>query len=159
MSFTADHGARFASSKVNHLFRFSTDANYFLRDEIRYRHRFLPFANLCAPPYMPHSDFLHIQQLSDNRYSAPELYQDAINHFSQAKTYFETYLNRMTASKLTTLTRTFTTGFTSLSDVECYIRIAKTNSIVLKLLLGGHKQDVKIDFDFSLHAHYPTLKL
>ncbi|CAF3203760.1 unnamed protein product [Rotaria socialis] len=140
----------------------SNDSNYFLRDEIRYRHRFLPFANLCAPPYMPHTDFLHIQHLSDNRYTASELYQDAINNFSQAKTYFETYLNRITTSKQyqqQTFNRTFTTGFTSLIDAESYIRIAKTNGIVLKLLLGGHKPDVKIDFDFSLHAHYPTLKL
>ncbi len=138
---------------------FSNDRNYFLRDEIRYRHRFLPFANLCAPPYMPHADFLHIQQLSDSRYTASELYQDAINHFSQAKTYFENYFNRMTTSKQQTFNRTFTTGFTSLIDVESYIRIAKTNGIVLKLLLSGHKPDIKIDFDFSLHAHYPTLKL
>jgi hypothetical protein len=109
---------------------------------------------------MPHTDFLHIQNLSDNRYTASELYQDAINHFSHAKTYFENYLNRITTSKQQqTLSRTFTTGFTSLIDVESYIRIAKTNGIVLKLLLTGHKPDVKIDFDFSLHAHYPTLKL
>ncbi len=109
---------------------------------------------------MSHTDFLHIQHLSDNRYTAPELYQDAINNFSQAKTSFENYLNRMTTSKQQpTLSRTFTTGFTSIIDVESYIRIAKTNGIVLKLLLTGHKPDVKIDFDFSLHAHYPTLKL
>ncbi|CAF3628698.1 unnamed protein product [Rotaria sp. Silwood1] len=141
---------------------YCNDSNYFLRDEIRYRHRFLPFANLCAPPYMPHTDFLHIQHLSDNRYTASELYQDAINNFSQAKTYFENYLNRITTSKQyqqQTLNRTFTIGITSLIDVESYIRIAKTNGIVLKLLLSGHKPDVKIDFDFSLHAHYPTLKL
>ncbi|CAF1111073.1 unnamed protein product [Rotaria sordida] len=140
----------------------SNDSNYFLRDEIRYRHRFLPFANLCAPPYMPHTDFLHIQHLSDNRYTASELYQDAINNFLQAKTYFENYLNRITTSKQyqqQMSNRTFTIGFTSLIDVESYIRIAKTNGIVLKLLLSGHKPDVKIDFDFSLHAHYPTLKL
>jgi hypothetical protein len=147
-------------SKQFSIFYFSNDPNYFLRDEIRYRHRFLPFANLCAPPYMPHTDFIHIQNLSDSRYTASELYQDAINNFSQAKTYFENYLTRMTASKQPqTLSRTFTIGFTSLSDVESYIRIAKTNGIVLKLLLSGHKPDVKIDFDFSLHAHYPTLKL
>ncbi|UJR31819.1 hypothetical protein I4U23_019296 [Adineta vaga] len=137
----------------------STDQNYFLRNEIRYRHRFLPFANLCAPPYMPHSDFLHIQHLSDNRYSTSELYQDAINNFSQAKTYFETYLNRLTTSKQQTLHRTFTTCFTSIFDVESYIRVAKTNCVVLKLLLSGHKPDMTIDFDFSLHPHYPTLKL
>lgn len=138
---------------------FSNEPNYFLRDETRYRHRFLPFANLCAPPYIPHADFLHIQHLSDTRESPSELYQDAINHFNQAKTLFETYLNRMATSKMSTSNRTFTIGFTSLIDVEAYVRIAKTNGIVLKLLLSGHKPDVKIDFDFSLHAHYPTLKL
>ena len=138
---------------------FSNDPNYFLRDEIRYRHRFLPFANLCAPPYIPHADFLHIQRLSDTRESPSELYQDAINHFNQAKTSFDTYLTRIATSKMSTSNRTFTMGFTSLIDVEAYIRIAKTNGIVLKLLLSGHKPDVKIDFDFSLHAHYPTLKL
>jgi hypothetical protein len=111
---------------------------------------------------MPHTDFLHIQNLSDNRYTPSELYQDAINNFTQAKTSFENYLTRTTTSKQSqhqTLSRTFTTGFTSLADVESYIRIAKTNGIVLKLLLSGHKPDIKIDFDFSLHAHYPTLKL
>jgi hypothetical protein len=108
---------------------------------------------------MPHADFLHIQSLSDNRYTSAELYQDAINNFSQAKISFENYFNRITTSKQSTLNRTFTTGFTSLIDVESYIRIAKTNGIVLKLLLSGHKPDVKIDFDFSLNTHYPTLKL
>ena len=108
---------------------------------------------------MTHTDFLHIQHLSDNRYTPSELYQDAINNFTQAKTHFENYLNRMTTSKQPTLSRTFTTGFTSLIDVESYIRIAKTNGIVLKVLLSGHKPDVKIDFDFNLHPHYPTLKL
>lgn len=108
---------------------------------------------------MPHTDFVHIQHLSDSRYTASELYQDAINHFTQAKTSFENYYNRMMTSKQPTLSRTFITGFTSLTDVESYIRIAKTNGIVLKVLLSGHKPDVKIDFDFNLHAHYPTLKL
>ncbi|CAF1108232.1 unnamed protein product [Adineta steineri] len=111
---------------------------------------------------MSHADFLQIQHVSDNRYTASELYQDAINNFTHAKTYFENYVNRVTTSKQhqqQTLSRTFTTGFTSLTDVESYIRIAKTNGIVLKLLLSGHKPDVKLDFDFSLHAHYPTLKL
>ena len=111
---------------------------------------------------MSHTDFLHIQHLSDSRCTAAELYQDAVNSFSQAKTYFENYLNRITTSKQyqqQTLNRTFTIGFTSLLDVESYIRIAKTNSIVLKLLLSGYKPGVKIDFDFTLHTHYPTLKL
>jgi hypothetical protein len=137
----------------------TNDANYFLRDEIRYRHRFLPFANLCAPSYMSHVDFIRIQHLSDSRYTTSELYQDAINKFSQAKTYFETYLTRMNTSKQANPSSTFAMGCTSLHDVESYIRIAKMNGIVLKLLLTGHKSEMKIDFDFNIHTHYPVLKL
>lgn len=76
-----------------------SDSNYFLRDEIRYRHRFLPFANLCAPPYMSHTDFIHIQNLSDNRLTAKDLYQEAIDNFTQGKVHFETYFNRMTTDR------------------------------------------------------------
>jgi len=142
----------------------SNDSNYFLRDEIRYRHRFLPFANLCAPPYISHADFVQIQNSSDNR-STTDLYQDAINNFSQAKIHFENYFNRMTNSNGTASkqnsnsSRTLTIALTSLIDVENYILIAKKNSIVVKLLLSGHKAETKIDFDFSLNAHYPVFKL
>ena len=110
---------------------------------------------------MSHTEFLQIQNLSDARLPIKDLYQEAIHNFTQAKTYFETYFNRMTTSNKqpTNLSRTFTIGFTSLMDVESYIRIAKTNGVVLKLLSSGHKPEMKIDFDFSLHAHDATLKL
>ena len=114
---------------------------------------------------MPHADFLHIQNLSDNRLTTTELYQEAINNFSQAKTYFESYVNRLTnptggASKqIANPSRTLTIALTSLADVETYILIAKKNNIVAKLLLSGNKPELKIDFDFSLNAHYPVFKL
>lgn len=145
---------------LNYCFPLSNDPNYFLSDEIRYHHRFLPFANLYAPPFMPHSDFVQMQNLRNGKLSVTELYQEAIVHFGQARTSFETYLTRLTSFKnWNPQHRTFTTGLTSVADIESYIKIAKTNTIVVQLLQKEHKPDTKIDFDFSVHAHYPILKL
>ncbi|CAF0815780.1 unnamed protein product [Didymodactylos carnosus] len=139
-----------------------TPSPYFLKDEVRYHHRFMAFSNLCAPHYMKYHDFKNIQHLCDSRHGVNNLYQDSVAHFQQAKTYFETYLNRITlkhSSSKTPLNRTFTIGFTSVQNVESYIKVAIKNMIVVRLLAAGHKRGEIIDFDFNISSHYPILKL
>ncbi|CAF0739540.1 unnamed protein product [Didymodactylos carnosus] len=153
---------RLIFKKKNDMSSDLTQSPYFLKDEVRYRHRFMPFSNLCAPRYMKYHDFKDIQQLCDGDHNIHDLYQDSVTHFQQAKVYFETYLNKITlkhSSTKTPLNRTFTIGFTSVKDVESYIKIAKTNVIVVRLLAAGHKRGETIDFDFNTNSHYPMLKL
>ncbi|CAC5376619.1 NAA35 [Mytilus coruscus] len=45
--------------------------------------------------------------------------------------------------------------------IQTLTKISKTNFVVMKLLMGGHKKDSKIapDFDYSLHKAFPVLKI
>ena len=48
-----------------------------------------------------------------------------------------------------------------LPDIDNLLKIAKTNFVVMKLLLGGHKADAKArpEWDFSHHKIYPIIKV
>lgn len=48
-----------------------------------------------------------------------------------------------------------------LFQVTDLLKVAKTNFVVLKLLAGGHKRESTTppEFDFSVHRHFPIIKL
>ena len=64
-----------------------------------------------------------------SRYEVPpapqELYTAACKCFQQAKLLYESLPNQN-------------------EEVQCLIKIAKTNFVVMKLLVGGHKKDSKV---------------
>ena len=50
---------------------------------------------------------------------------------------------------------------TELPDVDSLLKISKTNFVVMNLLIGGHKADIKARpvWDFSLHKIHPIIKI
>ena len=82
-----------------------------------------------------------------------DLYNYAAKHFSQAKTMYE---------GLQTGEIPPAPGMPAdLPELDHLLKIAKTNFVVMKLLLGGHKADVKArpEYDFSCHKIYPIIKV
>lgn len=114
-------------------------------EQVRYEHRFAPFQNLMTPPPVQYQEFRDL--ISLNRYpqqpvDSMYLYIAGCKHFHQARQLLET--NQIPDPEILEL-----------------LKISKTNFVVLKLLAGGHKKDSIIppDFDFSLHKHFPIIKL
>lgn len=113
-------------------------------EEVRYNHRFAPFGSVSTPPPM---HYLQFKEMTDvGRYSPPleanDLYNGASKCFQQAKIHLE--------------------GIQSPSnEAQTLLKIAKTNFVVMRLLIGGHKKDCKVppEFDFSLHNTFPLIKL
>ncbi|BES95699.1 unnamed protein product [Nesidiocoris tenuis] len=111
-------------------------------EQVRYDHRFAPFINvLLTPPPVQYNEFREMTtalEQSDSR----DLYNTGCKHFHQARSILETIHNPD-------------------QEVNDLLRIAKTNFIVLKLLGTGHKHDSNSppDFDFSLHHHFPIIKI
>ncbi|KAL4227585.1 N-alpha-acetyltransferase 35 NatC auxiliary subunit [Mactra antiquata] len=114
------------------------------REEVRYTHRFAPFACVSSPPMVTYSQFKDLTNLS--RYnptpSAIDLFTTSCKYFLQAKTLYESIPNPS-------------------EEIQKVIKIAKTNFVMMKLLSGGHKQDFEApaDFDFSLHKLFPIIKV
>lgn len=113
-------------------------------EEVRYNHRFAVFSCVNTPPVMTYAQF---QDMTDvTRYNPPlqstDLYNGAAKCFQQTRTYLE----EMAAPS---------------EEMQTLIKIAKTNFVVMRVLIGGHKKDSKAppEFDFSLHKLFPVIKL
>lgn len=115
----------------------------FDNEQVRYEHRFAPFASLLTPPPMQYAEFCDMTSLL--RYDQPptstNLYLSGCQHFHKARSLLETIPPDQ--------------------EVNDLLKVAKTNFVVLKLLAGGHKKDSTIppDFDFTTHHHFPIIKL
>lgn len=113
-------------------------------EEVRYNHRFAPFGSVATPPPMQYIQFKEMTDIC--HYNPPlepsDLYAGASKCFQQAKLHLEQITNPT-------------------NEVLNLLKIAKTNFIVLRLLIGGHKKDCKVppEFDFSLHNSFPVIKL
>ncbi|KAL0278733.1 UNVERIFIED_CONTAM: hypothetical protein PYX00_000465 [Menopon gallinae] len=116
----------------------------FDNEQVRYEHRFAPFACLLTPPPMQYSEFK--KMTSSLRYEtlldSSNLYLGGCKHFHQARSLLESLTNPD-------------------QEVLELIRICKTNFVVLKLLATGHKKESHTppEFDFSGHQHFPIIKL
>lgn len=113
-------------------------------EEVRYSHRFSPFAGIATPPVVPYSQYKDMTSFS--RYEPTptplDLFSTSCKFFHQAKTIYEAILNPT-------------------EEIQKMIKIAKTNFVMMKLLSGGHKKDSQApaEFDFSQHKLYPIIKL
>ncbi|GLH12633.1 N-alpha-acetyltransferase 35, NatC auxiliary subunit homolog [Gryllus bimaculatus] len=116
----------------------------FDNEQVRYEHRFAPFASLLTPPPMQYAEFRDMTSLV--RYDQPPnstaLYLQGCQHFHKARTLLEN-INSPD------------------QEVNDLLKVAKTNFVVLKLLAGGHKRDSANPpmFDFTSHCHFPIIKL
>lgn len=114
-------------------------------EQVRYEHRFAPFAGLLTPPPVQYAEFREMtsslrypQQPIDSMY----LYIAGCKHFHQARSLLESVAPKD-------------------NEINDLLKVAKTNFVVLKLLAGGHKKDSTLppEFDFSFHKHLPVIKL
>jgi len=124
-------------------------------EEVRFNRRFSPFACIATPPSIPYLQYKEIT--SFDRYESfpthAEFFGHAMKHFSQAKGMYET----LQAGDFPPAP-----GMpTELPDVDSLLKISKTNFVVMNLLIGGHKADVKARpvWDFSLHKIHPIIKI
>ncbi|XP_071449323.1 N-alpha-acetyltransferase 35, NatC auxiliary subunit [Hetaerina americana] len=112
-------------------------------EKVRYEHRFGPFGSLLTPPPVQYSEFKEMTCLTPcKQTSSASLYLTGCEQFHQARSLLEMISNPD-------------------QEVNSLLKIAKTNFVVLKLLAGGHKKDSTVppDFDFSVHYHFPIIKL
>ncbi|XP_041369132.1 N-alpha-acetyltransferase 35, NatC auxiliary subunit-like isoform X2 [Gigantopelta aegis] len=107
-------------------------------EEVRYCHRFAPFTNVVTPPMVHYSQYKRYECEP----TAKDMYSAACKCFYQAKQLYESlpYPDE---------------------EIQSLIKISKTNFVVMKLLVGGHKKDSTDppEFDFSQHKVYPIIKL
>ncbi|ELT98724.1 hypothetical protein CAPTEDRAFT_112621 [Capitella teleta] len=113
-------------------------------EEVRYNHRFAPFGCLVTPPPVQYPQFKEMTDLS--LYNPPlqpeDLYSTAAKCFQQARIHYEGLTNPN-------------------NEVQILIKVCKTNFVVMKLLIGGHRKESKDppEFDFSSHKIFPIIKI
>ncbi|XP_035667068.1 N-alpha-acetyltransferase 35, NatC auxiliary subunit-like isoform X1 [Branchiostoma floridae] len=116
----------------------------FDNEQVRYEHRFAPFASIVTPPLVPYSQFQDMVALE--KFSPPlqpaDFYVQACKCFQQAKNIYESFPNQT-------------------KEVQTLCKVAKTNFVVVKLLLGGHKRESKSppEWDFTEHNTFPIIRL
>lgn len=110
-------------------------------EKVRYEHRFSPFINvLLTPPPVQYSEFKEMTEGMEHT-DSQNLYLSGCKHFHQARTLLESLHNVD-------------------QEITDLIRISKTNFVVLKLLATHNlKSSSSLDFDFSVHHHFPILKI
>lgn len=116
----------------------------FDNERVRYEHRFAPFNSVLTPPSVPYTQFREMTDLTqyEPAVTPEDLYLDACKCFHHARTNFESITD-------------------SNEEVLNLLKVAKTNFIVMKLLLSGHTKESKDppEFDFSVHKNFPTIKV
>ncbi|XP_077988706.1 N-alpha-acetyltransferase 35, NatC auxiliary subunit-like [Glandiceps talaboti] len=116
----------------------------FDNEQVRYEHRFAPFGNVLTPPPVQYQQFQEMTNLS--KYNPPltaiDFYMSSCKYFQQAKNIFETIVNPG-------------------EEILTLIKVAKTNFVVMKLIVGGHKKDSTqpASFDFTTHRTFPIIKI
>jgi len=111
----------------------------FDNEVVRYEHRFGAFANLLTPPLMPYTQFKEVLEHTEKA-SIQTLYTAASRDFGQARQILETVQASVPDDEIVNL-----------------ITINKTNFVVTSVLARDSSRE--IDFDFSLHQNFPTIKL
>ena len=116
----------------------------FDNEEVRYTHRFGPFALVFTPPFNKYAQYRESIDLT--KYGplpkAQDMFDSACKSFAQAKELFDTFSPQT-------------------EEIQTIVKVAKTNFVVMKLAVGGHKQNSMTppEFDFSLHNVFPVIKV
>ncbi|CAL1540610.1 unnamed protein product [Lymnaea stagnalis] len=116
----------------------------FDNEEVRYSHRFAPFASVVTPPMVHYSQYKEMSDL--HRYdplpTTQDMFGSACKCFCQAKELLDSITPQS-------------------EEIQTVIKIAKTNFVVMKLVVGGHKENSMVppEFDFSQHKIFPVIKV
>ncbi|XP_071481155.1 N-alpha-acetyltransferase 35, NatC auxiliary subunit-like [Diadema antillarum] len=116
----------------------------FDNERVRFEHRFGAFTNILTPPLVQYDQFCEITnpRKGDNVPSPVALYGTSSELFAHAAELFDKVSNQG-------------------PEIVSLIRVAKTNTVVLRLLVRGHKRDSQAppEFDFGTHRTFPIIKL
>jgi hypothetical protein len=94
-------------------------------EQIRYEHRFAPFNNVLAPPSVSYGQYKEMEQQINASQQPNQLYVMACTCFSQAKMLLENITDPD-------------------EEISSYLKVAKTNFVVIKLLLTGQVKGSKV---------------
>ncbi|KAI2798985.1 N-alpha-acetyltransferase 35 NatC auxiliary subunit [Blomia tropicalis] len=109
-------------------------------ERIRYNHRFLPLARFEGG-LLSYDKYKERYDLFDKKSATKQLYIEAGQLLSQGRMQFECVKEP------------------SLQDeIQTYVKVAKTNTIVINLLLSGHNTMAKPDLIFTDCTHFPIIK-
>jgi N-alpha-acetyltransferase 35, NatC auxiliary subunit len=135
----------------------------FDHEQIRYEHRFAPFAELATPPPISYRDFCS-QKEALLMASQEDLFLSAAKHFQQARAILELIPNldpEVCHNELIAMIplniKALISFYPQLTEA---LKIVKINYVVMNLLANGHKRDSKLppEFDFSSHRYFPIIK-
>ncbi|XP_076336394.1 N-alpha-acetyltransferase 35 isoform X2 [Tachypleus tridentatus] len=116
----------------------------FDNEQVRYEHRFAPFNSVLTPPPVQYAQFKEMTDLTRfvPKPSVEELYLDSCKCFQHARMLIESVPDHN-------------------EEITAIMKVAKTNFVVMKLLLSGHKKQSKDppDFDFSTHKNFPIIRI
>ncbi|CAG0905884.1 unnamed protein product, partial [Cyprideis torosa] len=113
------------------------------RDQLRYERRFAPFSVFSTPLVVRYGQFIAMTTVPPH-ITAQALYKDASNQFSATKKLIEGLLSPSAASQ-----QTVPSVSRREEELNTLLKVAKTNSVVAKLLAGGYKKGVPPSFDFD----------
>ncbi|CAG0906818.1 unnamed protein product [Cyprideis torosa] len=122
-------------------------------DQLRYERRFALFSVFSTPPVVRYGQFIAMTTVPPH-ITAQALYTDASNQFSATKKLIEGLLSPSAASQ-----QTFPSVSRREEELNTLLKVAKTNSVVAKLLAGGYKKGVPPSFDFDAHQFFPIMRL
>ncbi|XP_064460377.1 N-alpha-acetyltransferase 35, NatC auxiliary subunit-like [Ornithodoros turicata] len=116
----------------------------FDKEQVRYEHRFAPFNSILTPPPVQYAQY---KEMTDPyRYQPPptpeDMYLGACKCFQHVRILLE--------------------NVPELNDeLTSVVKVAKTNFVVVKLLLSGHKKNSASypEFDFSQHKNFPIIRI
>jgi hypothetical protein len=111
-------------------------------EQTRYEHRFAPFNNVLAPPAVSYGQFKVMGKELHESQDGSQLYRAASDCFTQAKALLE----EMSEPD---------------DEITSYLKVAKTNLVVTKLLSTGQVKGAKEfpEFDFSVNKDFPILRI
>ncbi|XP_027198718.2 N-alpha-acetyltransferase 35 [Dermatophagoides pteronyssinus] len=111
-------------------------------EEIRYKHRFEPLLQSDGTLQSYNNYRECFDRFVESKKSTIILYQEACHLFEQARKYFESLQNDLTFN----------------DEIQSYIKVAKTNNIVLKLFLSGHNNKGCVEFNFNETPYFPIIR-
>ena len=110
--------------------------------DLCFKHRFAAFACIITPQLLTYEDYEQLAGISNYKGKDINLYEAASRHFTSAKSVLEALPHPS-------------------EELQCLLRVVKTNTVVMNLSAKGHKKESKVKpvLDFSLHKHFPVIRI
>ena len=110
--------------------------------ELCFQHRFAAFACIATPHLLTFGDYEHLAGVHNYRERDINLYEAASRHFTSARAVLESLPHPS-------------------DELQGLLKVAKMNIVIMNLSANGHKRESKVKpvLDFSLHNHFPVIRI